>query len=150
MVSEDDFKNVFIFIYFQSGTTPSVSASTTASVEDTKTSSSPIIQIEIPEKQSSAEPISRERTISVTSVPDQQEVPNSETTAKTIIEAAALPAEVKANTSDNKTINQTLEPSNSSSAIIHPASSSVSVEESIGKSDSDIHSEDSEYNIFYF
>ena len=143
-------------------TTPSVSAaSTTASVEDTKTTMSsspaPIQNIEntkIPEKQSSVEPssisISRERTISVTSVPDQQEVPNSETTAKTIIEAAALPAEVKANASDNKTINQTLEPSNSSSAIIHPASSSVSVEESIGKSDSDIHSEDSEYNIFYF
>ena len=141
MVSEDDFRNVFIFIYFQSGTTPSVSASTTtASVEDTKTSSSPIIQI--PEKQSSAEPISRERTISVTSVPDQQEVSNSETTT---IEPAA--PEV-ANTSDNnKKTNNPLEPSNS--AIIHPASSSVSVEESIGITDSDIHSEDSEYNIFF-
>ena len=123
------------FYYFQMGTTPSVSAST-ASVEDTKTSSSPI-QIEIPEKQSSAEPISRERTISVTSVPDQ-EVPNSETTIEAAPEAA--------NTSDNNKTNP-LESSNS--AIIHPASSSVSVEESIG-TDSDIHSEDSEYNVCFF
>ena len=144
MVSEDDFKNVFIFIYFQSGTTPSVSASTTASVEDTKTSSSPIIQIEIPEKQSSAEPISRERTISVTSVPDQQEVSNSETTT---IEAAVAPEVANTSSDNNKKTNNPLEPSNS--AIIHPASSSVSVEESIGITDSDIHSEDSEYNIFF-
>lgn len=79
----------------------------------------------------------------------QEVVSNSETKSKIIVDAKA-PAEVKTNASDKNKTNNPLELA-SNSAIIHPASSSVSVEESsIEKSDSDIHSEDSEYNILLF
>ena len=79
----------------------------------------------------------------------QEVVSNSETKSKIIVDAKA-PAEVKTNASDKNKTNNPLELA-SNSAIIHPASSSVSVEESsIEKSDSDIHSEDSEYSILLF
>ena len=118
-------KSIF-YIYFQTGIAPSASVKTSTTVED-KSSPSPV-QNEIPEIKS-VEQNSRERTISVTSAPDQAAVPEP-------IEVA-----VEADTANNNK-----EESSSSSQIkIHPASSSN--DGSLGN-DSEIQVEDSKFCLF--
>ena len=120
-------KVTLFYIYFQTGIAPSASVKTSTTVED-KSSPSPV-QNEIPEIKS-VEQNSRERTISVTSAPDQ---------------AGPVPEPIEVAVEADTANNNKEESSSSSQIKIHPASSSN--DGSLGN-DSEIQVEDSKFCLF--